>query len=213
MKDYEITKYEKKEGKIDLPRRTLDQLVKVTIDTFGPGMGRNEVEEHVFAGDLLYVASDIEGMVGFASAEFNYEDHSLSLAGAVVHPKVQKHGIYKDFTALRIKDGLEKNYFFINTTTQNPKIEYAIRSVLEDFVSSEAIKGFLLHRKRIHSLYGRMLTSEIPLSKDKNLNELYSKLNYSVGDAYSLSFNLTGKIENKGSTGDIYAGFRAFEEP
>ena len=74
MKDYEITKYEKKEGKIDLPRRTLDQLVKVTIDTFGPGMGRNEVEEHVFAGDLLYVASDIEGMVGFASAEFNYID-------------------------------------------------------------------------------------------------------------------------------------------
>ncbi len=65
----------------------LDGMVKVAIGTFGEGMTRKEVEEHVFGRDRVYVAEENSQIAGFATSVF--KNNSLYLGGAVVDEKAQ----------------------------------------------------------------------------------------------------------------------------
>ena len=99
-------------------------------------------------------------------------------------------GIYHEFASQRILRSLKKGYSKIVTRTQNPKIEITIRESLDSLVQRGQIKGYDFEREKILGIYGRKLTDNIPLSHNAKTNLLYSALNYEVGDAFKLTFNI-----------------------
>lgn len=163
-------------------------LVQLAVSTFGPGMSAEEVKEHILPVDRLYVARDNGAIVGFASLNFS-PDFSY-LAGTAVHPKKQGSGLYHDFAKERILDSLEKGLEKIKTRTQNPIIEHTLRNSFACLVQEKIIENFSFHRELLEGLYGRMLTKAIPKSRDMEVNNAYSSLNYARGDAFMLSFEV-----------------------
>lgn len=190
MDKYEIKHYLKTEEGIQVPGDTLDQIVEMTIDTFGEGMKKEEVEDHALGGDVLYTATRDGEVVGFSSLTFELEKKQFYLAGAVVHRKEQSNGLYKMLARARVRHGLAQGLTNLSTQTQNPKIERAIRDVLDEFVSQEVIAGYCVDRSKVDNAYGRMLTRKKPRSSDDNLNKVYSRLDYHAGDAYALVFKI-----------------------
>lgn len=196
MDTYKIRNYLKNDKGIIVPEDTLEQLVDMTIETFGDGMSRQEVEDHALGGDVLYTAARDGIVVGFCSMNFEPKENQFYLAGAVVHKNEQSNGLYKKFARLRIRDGLAFGLSNLRTQTQNPSIERGIRDVLDECISQEIIQGYCVDRIKMAGVYGRMLTKKVPKSSDSDLNRVYSRLDYPAGDAYALNFCIN--VGNKG---------------
>ncbi len=164
----------------------------------------DDVRRHL-KGDVLsiYVAEGSGRAVGFDSIEFkspkdafdgipgvNFpfpEGMGVYLAGVLIEGEAQKTGLYRKMSQERVRRGIERGYHIVFTETQNPNIEAGIKNTLEAMKQSGEIRGYSMdERVLLPGLYGRPMYADIP----QNDRISYSELNYNVGDAYALVFNL-----------------------
>ncbi|MFI5412749.1 MAG: hypothetical protein ACHQX1_02565 [Candidatus Micrarchaeales archaeon] len=184
--------------------KLLDQLLKLGVRTFGPGMTEEEVREHVVKNDVLFVLYDSNmvaiAFAGLTRAKDNKTGTMLNgayLSGAVVAAEAQGFGLYKELAKLRIRYSIEKfglkSGAEITTRTQNPRIEEGINAALKYGISTIECSVLLssMSREYRRALFGRMLTKEVPRSNSDRINRAYSELNYASGDAYLLTFTIT----------------------
>lgn len=158
------------------------------MEGFGKGMTPREAEEHILSANVLYLGFVDDMVVGFASLNFN-PDHAY-LAGTVVRPGYRERGIYHEFAFQRIVNSLERGHQRVVARTQNPNIELILRESLEKLVAKKVITGYNFGREKVDGVYGRRLTDNIPSSKNPEVNSFYAALNYDVGDAFKLNFDL-----------------------
>jgi hypothetical protein len=151
-------------------------------------MTAEEVKAHVIPVDRLYIARERLEVVGFASLNF-CEDFSY-LAGTAVHPSKQGSGLYSSFARFRILDSLDMGFEQMKTRTQNPIIEHTLRKAFSSLVREGKISSFSVQRELVQGIFGRMLTKEIPKSRDETINIHYASLDYRGGDAFMLSFEV-----------------------
>ncbi|MEK6918482.1 MAG: hypothetical protein AABW73_00405 [Nanoarchaeota archaeon] len=181
-----INKFEKSTNPI--PEGVMNELVDLSIATFGSGMSPEEVKRHIQEPELVFVTYERGKAVGFSSMSLS--EGSFYLAGSVVREEKHKNGHYYSLLRCRVDEGLSRKLRNIKTTTQNPIIEHSLRNILDECVSEEKIKDYKITRKIVEGCYGRMLTKTRPLSKDDNLNRTYSVLRYERGDAFGIGVEL-----------------------
>ena len=187
----------------------VDSLADLGIRSFGNGMERQEVVEHLFDNDILYVAEARNKPIAFAGMVYQPKDKKVYLSAALVDPLYRGNNLYKDLTGLRVMEGMQVTDIFY-TRTQNPIVEKTIRSVLDSMVENGGIESYQCSRQIKEGVFGRRLTDEIPLSGDKSIDCLYSILNYDRGDAFILEFKLRYSKEKESDKPAIspYGGSR-----
>ncbi|MGB7879555.1 MAG: hypothetical protein WBL31_12380 [Ilumatobacteraceae bacterium] len=108
------------------------------------------------------------------------------LQGTVVHPDVQGRGLYRELNRLRFEPVLERGIRFVSTTTQNPKVERGIRSVLDDLVAQQRIVSWTLDTEVLPGCYGQLLAADQP----DTAGTPFEHLDREAGDACALLFEL-----------------------
>lgn len=179
-------------------------LTDIALGSFGQGMTRQEVLDHILPNSVLFVLLDEQRRGrGFAGLklDFDYAD----LTGAVLGIEEQKMGFYRALTRERIEYGLESATRVFKTRTQNPRVEAGICSVFEEITremveevgrDNSTLPLFEVTRQIVPSLYGRMLTSTRPFSSDEEINAHYAQLDYERGDAFELTFEIPRSVPN-----------------
>ncbi len=108
----------------------------------------------------------------------------------VVDKNFQGQGIYRELNRLRLGYVIAENTPFITTTTQNPRIEKGVTSVLAEFVAAGSLTSYDIDRFLLPAFYVRRL-----ISYDlESANTSFSELNMEAGDAFSLAFKLNPKL-------------------
>lgn len=72
------------------------------------------------------------------------------------------------------------------TTTQNPKVERGIRSILDELVSNDRIVSWTLRTEVLPGFYGQLLATDQPDTAGTPLEHL----DRNAGDACKLHFHL-----------------------
>lgn len=181
-----IETLERTSHEISLHPDDLSAIVSLTQRGFGPGMTPEEVCAHVLPVNRLYLARSGKEIIGFASLEFQPEMPYFS--GMVVDPESQCRGVAGSLTKALIQETIAHGKFW--GRTQNPIIEYILRKTLAKLQEERKLKNWQLTRTIIPALYGRMLTERQPLSPNRELNEIYGRLNYTHGDTHRLDIKL-----------------------
>jgi hypothetical protein len=68
-------------------------------------------------------------------------------------------------------------------------VERGIIYVLEELLRDHQIGGYTISRELLPGVYERMLTGTRPISPDENINQIFSTLDYTRGDAYMITFS------------------------
>ena len=152
------------------------------------GISEQEILDHVYPSDRLFLAYIDGSIVGFATATLR--DQYLDFTGAAVKEDFQGLGIHSSFTQRRLNFALDNDFFCFELRTQNPKIELSVRQNLESLVKIGIIDEFSISRELVKSLYGRMLTAIKPFSGVEEIDVLYENLDYESGDAYRMKFKI-----------------------
>ncbi len=181
---------------IELPKSRFDLLqgpllegiVEVGLDAFGEGMTREEILEHLFPTDRIYVAYTGGRVLGFATAKL--KEDSVDLVGVAVQEEQQGNGLYSELCLRRVNLGLDRGRKAVELRTQNPKIELGVCRCLDGLTRIGIIPGYDVEREVIEGMYGRMLTSRRPFSGVDQIDRLYDVLDYARGDTFSFRFNL-----------------------
>jgi len=166
-------------------------IVQVGLDAFGQGMTRKEILEHILPTDMLHIAYNKQGIVGFATAMLKKD--AIDLVGAAVKKKVQGSGVYSCFSLRRINFGINRGRKKVVLRTQNPKVELGVRVCLDSLVKVGLISGYNVNRELRPNLYGRILTAAQPYCGIEEIDSLYAPLRYQRGDAYALEFALEAR--------------------
>ena len=116
-----IGTYEKEEF-FGFTETYINSLADLGIRSFGNGMERQEVIEHLFDNDILYIAEARNKPVAFAGLVYQPKDKKIYLSAALADPMYRGNNLYRDLTELRIKRGMRTADVFY-TRTQNPIVE------------------------------------------------------------------------------------------
>ncbi|MGC8516755.1 MAG: GNAT family N-acetyltransferase [Candidatus Acidifodinimicrobium sp.] len=177
-----------------LNRKTLDEIVNFTINTFQSGMTEGEVLNHIKGNDLFLLLYKGEEAIGFAGSKYipsgNDAERIAYLSAAVVSSEFQGLGLYKELVRERVDAALALGLHIIKTKTQNPLVEFTIREDLSRRLTKGQIIGYSVDRKMLPGAFGRKLTENFNESKDKTINIAYHSLNLDRGDGYYLTFYL-----------------------
>jgi len=198
----------KSEDSSKLSRKTLDEIVNFTINTFQSGMTEGEVLNHIKGNDLFLLLYKGENAIGFAGSKYispgNYAERIAYLSAAVVSSEFQGLGLYRELVKERVDVALDLGLHIITTKTQNPLVEFTIREDLSRRVTEGQITGYSIDRKMLPGTFGRKLTENFKESKDKTINIAYRSLNLDRGDGYYLTFYLElNKEKVKGFGGGV----------
>jgi len=106
-----------------------DKLLVIARDGFGTEMIREDVAEHAFGGDALYLMSIECQLAGFASYNFlKYgQANILHLNGIAVRRNLQKNGTFRQLNKLALDSG---NFDFLTMRTQNPVVYEASKDLV-----------------------------------------------------------------------------------
>jgi hypothetical protein len=80
----------------------------------------------------------------------------------VIHPDVRGPGLYRELNRLRFEQILIRGIGFVATTTQNPKVERGIRSILDELVANDRIVSWTLVTEVLSGSYGQILAAHQP---------------------------------------------------
>ena len=108
------------------------------------------------------------------------------LQGTVIDPDVQGLGLYRELNRFRFESILDRRIRFVSATTQNPKVERGIRSVLDELVAQGRIVGWTLDTEVLPGCYGQLLAAGQP----DTAGTPFEHLDRDAGDACSLLFGL-----------------------
>ena len=190
---YEIEKHSAEpDGNIHLDEFKVREVIRVAQDGFGPTMSEEEIKNVVIPNTILFIAHRNRITVGFEASSYSKhpEMNDLYLAAGAVVKSEWGHGLFTLLNRLAVQDGLDQGFRNITARTQNPTIEGAIIRSLDLLRGDSQISEYTIKREFLEAQYGRMLTKEIPLSKNESINQIYAKLNYKRGDAYFLTFSV-----------------------
>ena len=73
----------------------------------------------------------------------------------------------------------------MTTTTQNPKVERGIRSILDELIAQDRIVSWTVEAEVLPGFYGRLLAANQPAAGSP-----FEHLDLTAGDACSLLFGL-----------------------
>lgn len=186
---YKITRHRAGHtGNVGISEHLFKEAVRISRDSFASVISEEEVTRLVLGKSLLLVAYDASNLknVGFASS--HYSNNICNFSSAAVVKSAQNNGIYFLFNRWRISEGLNNDLSTFTVTTQNPNVEKGISYALGTFIEEGRIKGYSVQRGYIRGYYGRMLTTEVPVSSDEGINREFSSLNYMRGDAFCITF-------------------------
>lgn len=175
-------------GHIQISEPDILQIIELTRRGFGTPMDAEDIRNHLLPVDLLYIAREGERIFGFASSEV--KDGSSYFSGVVVDREYHKAGLASDFARVWTKDAFDLGCRSLWTRTQNPIVEHMMGRALDELKEGQTIGDWSVERTLMAGRYGRMLTDRIPLSRDVDLNRVYTELDYPRGDAYQLDFVL-----------------------
>ncbi len=192
--------YPKDDGPSD---EILYKLCDLGVRSFGSGMTHDEVREHILDADTLFVAYERDKPVGFAGI-VEQTDTSFYFSAAVVDPEKRKSGLYKELTRLRLDMAISEGGKDINTRTQNPIVEKTIQDILEDMIAVGKINGYSVSHSYKPAVFGRLLTNDIPKSGNQRLDEAYSTLDYTRGDAFLINFSLSLPVGRRYTGGCLW---------
>lgn len=172
--------------------------------TFGHAESADDTVRHMIGDDVVLVTDGRVGrVVGLSILSVSTAAESpqgqlerdgrigrdaviAHLQGTVVHPDVQGRGLYRELNRLRFEPVLERGIRFVSTTTQNPKVERGIRSVLDDLVAQQRIVSWTLDTEVLPGCYGQLLAADQP----DTAGTPFEHLDREAGDACALLFEL-----------------------
>jgi hypothetical protein len=160
----------------------------------------NDTLKHL-CGDLILVVKKDDSVASFSNVIFKspsevFNDESLSqekgcyFAAAAVRESEKSTGLYSKMNEKRISTVVSNKLPLIFTRTQNPLVEVGISRQLKKFQEQGFIKDFSVSRKIVRGVYGQMLTSSEPQSKDEKINSAFKELDKMNGDAFILFFSI-----------------------
>ena len=170
-----------------LTNKHILEMCEVAQKAFGPTMEREEVEEHILPTDFLVVGYT-DRIVGFSTAQITKD--SIDLVGAAIEPSYQGNGLYQHLTSQRILFGLRRSRSIAEFRTQNQRVEHGKRRSLDTLIQAGFLQRYEIERNKKLKFYGRMLTDQQPISSQEDINEVYSSLDYTAGDAFEFRMSL-----------------------
>lgn len=181
---------------IELPKQNynllngslIEGIIETGRDAFGPSMSAEEIKDHIYPTDHLYLAYKQNRIVGFATAIV--KETYIDLVGAAIREEAQGSSIYSDFVLKRINLALTKEKNAIQLRTQNPRVYLGVQRCLESITNIGLITSFSTQQELRQGLYGRMLTDKQPYSNDTGIDKLFSILNYQRGDAFQIDIQM-----------------------
>ncbi len=108
------------------------------------------------------------------------------LQGTVTDPDARGLGLYRELNRFRFEQILDRRVRFVTTTTQNPKVERGIRSILDELVAQDRIVTWTLEAEVLPGFYGQLLAANQP----DTAGTPFEHLDPNAGDACSLLFAL-----------------------
>jgi hypothetical protein len=181
-----------------------DSVFALTRATFGHAESVDETLRHLSGDDVALVTDGrTGGVVGLTTlsmstgaqlphvqlerhGEVSRETAIAYLQGTVIHPDAQGRGLYRKLNRLRFEGILDRRARFVSTTTQNPKVERGIRSILDDLIEERRIVGWTLDTEVLPGCYGQLLAADQP----DTAGTPFEHLDREAGDACSLLFDL-----------------------
>ena len=176
-------------------------IITCITNSFGHVMPEEEVTSAI-NGPLVTVAEiETRNIVGFSSIhEISSENlknpelksltelqgKAFSFGAGTVDRSYQGRGIYRELNRIRLRFIIEHGGKFLETTTQNPRVERGVIAVFEEFISQGLIKGYELYRYKIPGFYGRRLT-QYPI---ETKNTPFEDLDIEAGDCFELVFKI-----------------------
>ena len=160
--------------------RYADPAFALGRSTFGHAESEEETVRHM-CGDYVALATDLrnETVAGMTilsmstaaespQAQLRRHDHIKGdaavahLQGTVINPGVRGFGLYRELNRFRFEQILERRIGFVTTTTQNPKVERGVRSILDELVARDRIVSWTLETEVLPGFYGRLLAANQP---------------------------------------------------
>ncbi len=174
-----------------LPQKTINQIVDIAFDAFGPGMTVQEVFDHVYGTDTLYLVYEGEEIQGFETTTIK-PDH-VYLCGAAVRQKSQMKGIGKAMMSKGIEEALKHKTKALGFNTQNPIVFKGMKSNLDSYVQKKKIIGYSIKTVLKEKVCGRMLNDGKPKCGVKEIDKIFDVLNYEQGDTINFMIYLEMK--------------------
>ncbi len=181
-----------------------DSAFALARATFGHAESVDDTLRHL-SGDDVALVIDVRtgGVVGLTTlsmstgaelphgqlerhGEVSRETAIAHLQGTVIHPGAQGRGLYRELNRLRFEGILDRRIRFVSATTQNPKVERGIRSILDGLIEEERIVGWTLDIEVLPGCYGQLLAADQP----DTAGTPFEHLDREAGDACSLLFDL-----------------------
>lgn len=193
----EQTVHQNREYKfVELPKQNynllngslIEGIIETGRDAFGPSMSTEEIKDHIYPTDHLYLAYKQNRIVGFATAIVK-EDY-IDLVGAAIREEAQGSSIYSDFVLKRINLALNEKKNAIQLRTQNPRVYLGVQRCLESISNLGLIEGYQIQQELRQELYSRMLTDKQPYCNIAEIDALFSTLNYQRGDAFQIDVQM-----------------------
>jgi hypothetical protein len=113
------------------------------------------------------------------------------LHGTVIDPDVRGLGLFRELNRRWFAPVLDRRIRFVSATTQNPKVERGLRSLLDELVAEGRIVGWTLDTEVRPGFYGQLLAAGQPDAAGTALGHL----DRDAGDACSLLFSLRYEFE------------------
>ena len=104
-------------------------------------------------------------------------------------------GLYRELNRFRFAQILDRAIRFVTTTTQNPKVERGIRSILDELVAQGRIVSWTVEIEVMPRFYGQLLAAHRPDTAGTQFEHLDSN----AGDACSLLFDLLYQPDIRGA--------------
>ncbi len=181
-----------------------DSAFALARSTFGHAESEEETVRHMI-GDYVALATDLRndtvaGMTILsrstaaesAQTQIQRHDHIepdaavAHLQGTVTDPDARGLGLYRELNRLRFEQILDRSIRFVTTTTQNPKVERGVRSILDELVAQDRIEAWTLDTEVLPGFYGQLLAANQP----DIAGSPFEHLDPNAGDACSLLFDL-----------------------
>ena len=184
--------------------RYADSAFALGRSTFGHAESEEETVRHML-GDYVALATDLRndavaGMTILSMSTAAESPHTplrrheriernaavAHLQGTVTDPNARGLGLYRELNRLRFEQILNRSIRFVTTTTQNPKVERGVRSILNELVTQDRIVSWTLETEVLPGLYGQLLAANQP----DIAGTPFEHLDSNAGDACLLLFDL-----------------------
>jgi hypothetical protein len=184
--------------------RYADSALALGRSTFGHAESEEETVRHMM-GDYVALATGlcnnaVAGMTILSistaaespQTQLRRHDHIepgaavAHLQGTVTDPDARGLGLYRELNRLRFEQILARSIRFVTTTTQNPKVERGVRSILDELVAQDRLVSWTLETEVLPGFYGQLLAANQP----DIVGSPFEHLDPNAGDACSLLFVL-----------------------